>query len=602
MSGAEKIEVEDRDVSVGTFVAQNEPYFSGVFERLQRAELPRWHMNIWGLLVPWLWASWRGVWLMFWIALAIDILAVVCLMQVVKFTPLLEEALKNPEANTTLIPRYTGWINTYFTIGWILLIGGRLWMGSQANRWYYAQYSRWRIDHAVANGVTMKRVIIGLVIMAICAPLTTYRATQIRLDERACISQVRTAETVEILLERYYVTGLADLERSIADELTVLQSTFDRLDGLENPTDLEKAERAQIRRDLRAMTRDGEAVADFQAVTPKDRFDCKFIDDFPTLVRFDAPAEVRYRRVPDEAARAAGDEDATMVIVQESEPVEGRRINIFTYNAEAIDVSINYLRAQYAGIFDAMTNVLRQSLIRVEVAFMQTPWPVVAFLFMALAWAYTNRATTIFVAGSLAFLAAFELWQVAMQTMALVVVATAICVFVGLPVGIWMAKNKLFRWINEPILDVMQTIPSLSYLVPAVAFFGISQPPAVLATVIFAIPPMVKLTALGILQVPESTKEAALAFGASERQLLRKVELPMAIPSIMAGLNQTIMLALSMATISAFIGAAGLGALVTESLGDAQAGKGLLAGIAIALVAMMIDRILRGIRASFSRI
>ena len=174
--------------------------------------------------------------------------------------------------------------------------------------------------------------------------------------------------------------------------------------------------------------------------------------------------------------------------------------------------------------------------------------------------------------------------------------------FVGLPVGIWMAKNKLFRWINEPILDVMQTIPSLSYLVPAVAFFGISQPPAVLATVIFAIPPMVKLTALGILQVPESTKEAALAFGASERQLLRKVELPMAIPSIMAGLNQTIMLALSMATISAFIGAAGLGALVTESLGDAQAGKGLLAGIAIALVAMMIDRILRGIRASFSRI
>ena len=602
MSGAEKIEVEDRDVSVGTFVAQNEPYFSNVFERLQRSELPRWHMNIWGLLVPWLWASLRGVWLMFWLALAIDILAIVCLMQVVKFTPLLEEALKNPEANTTLIPRYTGWINTYNAMGWILLIGGRFWMGSQANRWYYNQYSRWRIDHAVAHGVVFKRVVIGLVIMAICAPLTTYRATQIRLDERACISQVRTAETVEDLLARYNVDDFASLERSVADEITVLQTAFDRLDGLENPSDAEKAERTQTRRDLRAMTREGEAVAEYQAITPKDRFDCNFIDDFPTLARFDAPPEIRYRRVPDEDARATGDEDATKVIVQESAPVEGRRINIFTYNAEAIDTGINYLRAQYAGIFDAMTNVLRQSLIRVEVAFMQTPWPVVAFLFMALAWAYTNRATTIFVAGSLAFLAAFELWQVAMQTMALVVVATTICVFVGLPVGIWMAKNKLFRWINEPILDVMQTIPSLSYLVPAVAFFGISQPPAVLATVIFAIPPMVKLTALGILQVPESTKEAALAFGASERQLLRKVELPMAIPSIMAGLNQTIMLALSMATISAFIGAAGLGALVTESLGDAQAGKGLLAGIAIALVAMMIDRILRGIRASFSRI
>ena len=233
---------------------------------------------------------------------------------------------------------------------------------------------------------------------------------------------------------------------------------------------------------------------------------------------------------------------------------------------------------------------------------MQTPWLVIAFIFLALSWAFAGIGTTIFVASSLAFLAVFELWQVAMQTMALVVVSTALCVFIGLPVGIWMAKNKAARWITEPILDVMQTIPSLSYLVPAVAFFGISQPPAVLATVVFAMPPMIKLTALGILQVPESTKEAALAFGATDRQLLRKVELPMAIPSIMAGLNQTIMLALSMATISAFIGAEGLGALVTASLGDAQAGKGLLAGIAIALIAMMIDRILKGIRSSFSRI
>ena len=269
-------------------------------------------------------------------------------------------------------------------------------------------------------------------------------------------------------------------------------------------------------------------VDEYEAITQKDRFDCAFIDDFPTLTRIVPPGEVRYRRVPDEAAIAAGDPDATKVLIQQKDPIEGRRVNIFTYNAEAIDTSINYLRAQYASFFDATTHILRQSLINVEIAFMQTPWPVTAFLFLALSWAYTNRITVIFVASSLAFLAVFELWQIAMQTMALVVVATAICVFVGLPTGIWMAKNKWFRWITEPVLDVMQTIPSLSYLVPAVAFFGISQPPAVLATVIFAIPPMVKLTALGILQVPESTKEAALAFGASERQLLRKVELPMA--------------------------------------------------------------------------
>ncbi|MEL7097732.1 MAG: ABC transporter permease subunit [Pseudomonadota bacterium] len=602
MSGAEHIETMDRDVSIDTFAERNPGYFSAIFERLQRGALPRWHINLWGLLVPWAWAAWRGVWVMFWLALAIDVIALVCLMQVVKFTPLLAEALQDPDSNRTLIARYSGWISTYTWIGWGLLIGGRLWMGSSANRWYYAQYQRWRIDHAVASGVQMRRLIIGLVIMAICAPLTIYRATEQRNDERACIGQILMGETVDDLVAQLGTTDIAAIQTGLQTEVAALQARFDALDALESPTSEQRSERSAVRRELRDASRDAEAVAEYQALSVKDRFDCLFIDDFPTLARFDAPGEVRYRRVPDEAARAAGDADATMVLVQQSEPIEGRRINIFTYNAESIDTGINYLRAQYAGIFDAITHVLRQSLIRVEVAFMQTPWPVVAFLFMALAWAYTNRATMIFVGASLGFLAAFELWQVAMQTMALVIVATAICVLVGLPVGIWMAKSKVFRWINEPILDVMQTIPSLSYLVPAVAFFGISQPPAVLATVIFAIPPMVKLTALGILQVPESTKEAALAFGASERQLLRKVELPMAIPSIMAGLNQTIMLALSMATISAFIGAAGLGALVTESLGDAQAGKGLLAGIAIALVAMMIDRILRGIRASFSRI
>ncbi len=601
-TGAETREVDDRDVSVKTFVVTQDPYYEPTFEQIQKGELPFWKMNIWGVLVPWLWAAYRGVWLMFWVALAIDVLAIVCLMQVVKFSPLLADAMLDPEANRTLIPRYSDRISTYNMVGWALLIGGRLWIGSRANRWYYKQYNRWRINPAVASGVAAKRVILGLVIMAICAPITTYRATQLRLDDRTCLNQVRAGETVEILLARLGVADVAALSAELQAQIGTAQAEFDRLDALDNLTDEQKTERSGYRKAVRDLGREADTVNSFQSVTAKEKFDCAFIDDFPTLARFDAPGEVRYRRVPDEEAIAAGNVNATKVLVQEKPPVEGRKINFFTYNAEAIDTSINYLRAQYAGIFDAMTTVLRQSLIRVEVAFMQTPWPVVAFLFLALSWAYTSRATTIFVAGSLAFLAVFELWQIAMQTMALVVVATAICIFIGLPVGIWMAKNKMFRWITEPVLDVMQTIPSLSYLVPAVAFFGISQPPAVLATVVFAIPPMVKLTALGILQVPESTKEAALAFGASERQLLRKVELPMAIPSIMAGLNQTIMLALSMATISAFIGAAGLGALVTESLGDAQAGKGLLAGIAIALVAMMIDRILRGIRASFSRI
>jgi ABC-type proline/glycine betaine transport system permease subunit len=592
----------ERDITIEAFVGHNSGYYTDIFDKIQRDELPAWRINLFALIVPWLWASWRGIWLVFWLSLAVDVIALACLMQVVKFSPLLAEALQNPDANTTLIPRYTGWIEIYTVAGWGLFIAGRIWIGYHANRWYHRQYNRWRVIETVSSNVSARRVAIAIMVMLICVPITTYRASQSRLDGRACLNQTKAGEKIQDLLASTGAGDIGSLRLSLETDFAKAQSEFNRLEALDTLTDEQKTARSALRKEVRSTGRNVKVVDEYEAITQKDRFDCAFIDDFPTLTRIVPPGEVRYRRVPDEAAIAAGDPDATKVLIQQKDPIEGRRVNIFTYNAEAIDTSINYLRAQYASFFDATTHILRQSLINVEIAFMQTPWPVTAFLFLALSWAYTNRITVIFVASSLAFLAVFELWQIAMQTMALVVVATAICVFVGLPTGIWMAKNKWFRWITEPVLDVMQTIPSLSYLVPAVAFFGISQPPAVLATVIFAIPPMVKLTALGILQVPESTKEAALAFGASERQLLRKVELPMALPSIMAGLNQTIMLALSMATISAFIGAAGLGALVTESLGEAQAGKGLLAGIAIALVAMMIDRILRGIRASFSRI
>jgi len=590
------------DAAVGRFVDQNTGYYEDVFEHVARGDLPAWNINLWALILPWGWAAFRGVWLIFWIALAIDVLALVCLMQVIKFSPLLAEAQLNAADNTTLIARYSGWIQTYSMVGAAVFIVGRLWVATRANPWYYGQYARWRIRPEIANGVSWKRVLLGVLIIAIVAPLTTYRASQLRLDERACLNQIRAGETFTALTAQTGAADAASLLAQLRADVDDLAADKARLDAIADRTAEQNAERSAVRGELRDAERRLRTVEDHQAITGKDRFDCFFIDDFPTLVRVDPPEDVIYRRVPDETAIANGREGATMLTRVVRDPVEGRVVNIFTYSAESIDKSINYLRASYASFFDAMTQVLRQSLIRVEVAFMQTPWPVVAFLFLALSWAYTGPGTTIFVASSLGFLAMFELWQVAMQTMALVVVSTALCVLIGLPVGIWMAKNKYFRWFTEPVLDVMQTIPSLSYLVPAVAFFGISQPPAVIATVIFAIPPMVKLSALGIMQVPESTKEAAMAFGASERQLLRKVELPMALPSIMAGLNQTIMLALSMATISAFIGAEGLGALVTASLGDAQAGKGLLAGIAIALVAMMIDRILKGIRASFSRI
>jgi len=593
---------EQRVTSVHAFVTAGVPYYASTFEKIEKNALPWWHINPWALTVPWLWAGLRGVWLVFWIALAIDLLGVVCIMQVVKFSPLLSEAQANAAENVTLIERYSRWIRNYGTAGIALLMAGRLWLGGSANRWYYRQYSRWRIDQRIASGVDPRRLLLAGLILLIVSPLTIYRATQLRLDGRACLNLIRAGEETDALLLRTGAADAASLIAGLQVQHDDLSDGFARLDAIRDRTSEQNSRRSELRKLLRDTGRNLETVQTAVSTGWRERFDCWFIDDFPTLARLVPPEDIVYRRVPDEEAIAAGRDGATKVIRTVKDPVEGRRVNIFTYSAESIDISINYLRASFAGIFDAMTNVLRQSLIRVEILFMQTPWPVISFLFLALAWHYTGRATTVFVGACLAFLAAFELWQVAMQTMALVVVSTALCILVGLPVGIWMAKNKWARWITEPVLDVMQTIPSLSYLVPAVAFFGISQPPAVLATVVFAMPPMIKLTALGILQVPESTKEAGLAFGASERQLLIKVELPMAIPSIMAGLNQTIMLALSMATISAFIGAEGLGAIVTAALGDAQAGKGLLAGIAIALVAMMIDRILKGIRMSLSRI
>lgn len=602
LPAGEQTKLDDRDVSVDAFAVEDAAYYNTVFEKLQRGTLPLWSLNKTALLVPWLWAARRGVWLMFWLALAFDVIALTCVLQLVKYGPLLAEAQLDAAANTTLIARYSGWMTNFGWIGVTVFVLGRLIVSAYANRWYYGQYSRWRINDAVPHGVDTRRVILGAVIIALTVPLTLYRSTEQRLDERVCFNQIRAAEGTETLMASYGAASPDDLIAQINAQRGTLETERTALAAIGDPSAEQKKRLTEIRRVDRSLGRDANLVQAYLDISAKDRFDCFFIDDFPTLARIDPPEDVSYRRVPDEAAIAAGKIGATRLETVVKPPVEGRKVSIFTYSSESIDISINHLRAKFATTFDAITNVLRQSLIRVEVGFMLTPWPVVAFLILALSWAYAGPGTTVFVASSLGFLAIFELWQIAMQTMALVVVSTAVCVLVGLPVGIWMAKNKWARWITEPILDVMQTIPSLSYLVPAVAFFGISQPPAVLATVIFAIPPMVKLTALGIRQVPGSTKEAALAFGASQGQLLRKVELPMAVPSIMAGLNQTIMLALSMATISAFIGAEGLGALVTSSLGDAQAGKGLLAGIAIALVAMMIDRILKGIRASFSKI
>ncbi|MEL7303061.1 MAG: ABC transporter permease subunit, partial [Pseudomonadota bacterium] len=229
----------------------------------------------------------------------------------------------------------------------------------------------------------------------------------------------------------------------------------------------------------------------------------------------------------------------------------------------------------------------------IEAVFVGTPWPVTAGIFMMIAYAAAGPRIALFVGASLVYIALFGFWQTGMSTIAIVVASTIICIVIGLPLGIWVGKSNRASSIITPILDVMQTIPSFVYLLPAVAFFSLGKPPGIIATVIFSMPPIVRLTALGIKQVPQSTKEAALAFGASPRQLLTKVELPLALPSIMAGVNQVVMMCLSMAVVAALIGAGGLGFLVVEALQNTETGRGILSGIAIALIAMMIDRVVQ---------
>jgi glycine betaine/proline transport system permease protein len=265
-----------------------------------------------------------------------------------------------------------------------------------------------------------------------------------------------------------------------------------------------------------------------------------------------------------------------------------------TGTAKAIDVAVDWTKRNWVDFFDALTALLRSTLDFVELVFIGTPWPVVAACCLAIAWRLSGWRIAIFTGACLAYLGLLGFWEKSMSTMALIATSVLICVAIGIPVGVLCAKSRRTNAVMEPILDVMQTLPTFVYLIPAVAFFSIGKPPGVIATVIFALPPMIRLTALGIRQVPPQVREAAEAFGARPAQTLFKVELPLAVPSIRLGVNQTIMMSLSMVVIAAMIGAGGLGLDVIRSLQHLKTGQGVLAGIAIVLCAMVLDRMVRG--------
>ncbi|MGY1713774.1 MULTISPECIES: ABC transporter permease [Geodermatophilus] len=264
---------------------------------------------------------------------------------------------------------------------------------------------------------------------------------------------------------------------------------------------------------------------------------------------------------------------------------------------------IDWLLATVPWLFDAVSAVM-SALVEGLTDLLVTPPPVVWIVVFAVV-ALLLRGPWLALYTVLAFLlvVSLELWAETMQTLALVLVAAVIAAAIGVPLGILAARNRAVSVVVRPVLDFMQTTPVFVYLIPAVFFFGVGVVPGVVATILFAIPPGVRLTELGIRQVDREVVEAARAFGARPGQVLREVQLPLALPSIMAGVNQVIMLALSMVVTAGLLGAAGLGAVVVRAVTQLDVAAGFEGGLAVVLLAIFLDRLTGafGQRAALSR-
>ena len=252
---------------------------------------------------------------------------------------------------------------------------------------------------------------------------------------------------------------------------------------------------------------------------------------------------------------------------------------------------VDWLQDSWSGLFGLIAAVMEFLINLVLLGLTAPHWLVIVAACTGLAWWARGVGFALFTAAGFVVIQGMQLWPETMATLAIAVVATVLALLVGLPVGVWAARSRVVSAIIRPILDFMQTLPVFVYLIPAVFFFGIGVVPGVIATFIFAIAPAVRLTELGIRQVDHEMVEAGLAFGARPRQLLRQVQLPLAMPSIMAGLNQVIMMSLSMVVIAGMVGAGGLGEVVVTGISRLDVGAGFEGGIAVVFLAIFLDRL-----------
>ena len=256
-----------------------------------------------------------------------------------------------------------------------------------------------------------------------------------------------------------------------------------------------------------------------------------------------------------------------------------------------IESGVDWIKDNLDGLLDVISFVM-SFLVDGLTRMLLTPHFAVIIVIAALiAWVVRSWQLAIGTVVSFGLIVAMDLWVPAMQTLALVLVAAVIAVLIAVPLGIWSARNATVRAVLKPVLDFMQTMPAFVYLIPAIVFFGIGVVPGLVATVIFALPPGVRLTELGIRGVDSETVEAGHAFGAKPGQILRGIQLPLAMPTIMAGVNQVIMLALSMAVIAGMAGADGLGKMVVEAISTINIPKGVEAGLGVVLIAVFLDRV-----------
>ena len=258
---------------------------------------------------------------------------------------------------------------------------------------------------------------------------------------------------------------------------------------------------------------------------------------------------------------------------------------------KSIDNGFESFAATYGQSIDDSLGWLQSFLNWWEDLFIETPWPLPLLVILALVW-FGSRSKGITAGTLLAMLAigVFGLWEDAMLTLALVSVSTLIAIVLGVPIGILMSRSNKAQATITPVLDVMQTMPSFVYLIPVVILFGIGKVPGLIAIVIYGIPPIIRLTNLGVRLVDKDVLEAADAFGSSSTQRLTGVQMPLALPTIMAGVNQTIMMCLAMVVIASLIGVGGLGKNVLQAIATQQVAQGLLNGFALVAIAIIFDR------------